>query len=622
MAESAYTPIEAYSVIGNLETCALVAPDGSIDWFPFPHLESPSILAAILDAERGGRFRLSPADPVETDRRYVGDTNVLETTFRTDDGTATVTDFLPPAGRTEHPKNVLYRKLACADGTVELEFELDPQFDYGRAETTIEPVDSGVLAAGAEERVLLESPIDLEIDDGRVIGTCSLEAGDTEWVLLRCTGAEDASTDPDAALEETIAYWTDWAHSCGPEGDCVFEGPWHDQIVRSGLVLKLLTHADSGAIAAAPTTSLPEDISGVRNWDYRFNWLRDAGFTIQALMNLGTVDEAIDYFDWFMDLCQTDEPDAIQPLYGLHGESDLEERELDHLEGYRGSRPVRIGNEAARQRQLDIYGELMLAVDEIRHHGRELDDEEWDRIRDIVDYVRDSWDEPDAGIWEVRGGPEHFVYSKVMCWVALDRGIAIAVDGAHDAPLKAWRVARETIRQDVLENGYDADVGAFTQSYGTDALDATGLLLPIVGFLPFDDDRIRGTIDAIEAELGRDDVFVQRYDGDDGLPGEEGAFVLCSCWLIDALALSGRVEAAQARFESLCSYLNPLGLIAEELDPETGAHLGNYPQAFSHIGLINSALYLGYARGHETPGPAPMGIRLGDPVGLLETEEE
>ncbi|MFD1562694.1 glycoside hydrolase family 15 protein [Haloarchaeobius amylolyticus] len=621
MTESgAYPPIEAYGIVGNRETCALVAPDGSIDWFPFPHLESPSILAAILDAERGGRFRISPADSFETDRRYVGDTNVLETTFRTDDGTATVTDFLPPAGRTAHPKKVLYRKLTCSDGTVALELELDPQFDYGRAETTIEPVESGVLAAGAEEQALLESPIDLEIDDGQVTGTLSLEAGDTEWLLLRCTGAEDAKTDPDAALDETIAYWTDWAHSCAPEDDCVFEGPWHDQVVRSELVLKLLTHAESGAIAAAPTTSLPEDIGGVRNWDYRFNWLRDAGFTIQALMNLGTADEAAEYFDWFMDLCQADEPDAIQPLYGLHGDPDLEERELDHLEGYRGSRPVRIGNKAAQQRQLDIYGELLLAVDEIRHHGRELDDEEWDRIRDIVDYVRDIWDEPDAGIWEVRGGPEHFVYSKVMCWVALDRAIAIAVDGTHDAPLETWRAARETIRRDILENGYDADVGAFTQSYGTDALDATGLLLPIVGFLPFDDDRIRGTIDAIEAELGRDDVFVQRYDGDDGLPGEEGAFVLCSCWLIDALALSGRTEAAQSRFESLCSYLSPLGLIAEEVDPETGAHLGNYPQAFSHIGIINSALYLGSLRGHETPGPAPMGIRLGDPVGLFEEQ--
>ncbi|WP_265110641.1 glycoside hydrolase family 15 protein [Halosolutus halophilus] len=614
----AYPPIEAYGVVGNLETCALVAPDGSVDWFPFPHLESPSILAAILDAERGGRFRIVPTDSFETDRRYVDDTNVLETTFETTDGTATVTDFLPPADRVDHPKRVLYRKVSCTDGTVDLEVELDPQFDYGRTETTIESVEKGLLAEGTDERTLLESPIDFEIEDGRITGNLSLEGGETEWFLLRCTGAEDANTDPDAALDETIEYWTDWAHNCDPEDDCAFEGPWHDRVVRSELVLKLLTHVESGAIAAAPTTSLPEDIGGVRNWDYRFNWLRDAGFTVQALMNLGTVDEASEYFDWFMDLCQADDPEAIQPLYSLHGKSDLEERELDHFEGYRGSRPVRIGNEAAQQRQLDIYGELLLAVDEMRQHGRTLGADEWSRIRDVVEYVREIWSERDAGIWEVRGGNQHFVYSKVMCWVALDRGITIAAEGDYDAPLETWRETRETIRTDVLENGYDEDIEAFVQSYGTDALDATGLLLPIVGFLPFDDARVQKTLDAIEEKLVEDDVFVQRYDGDDGLPGDEGAFVLCSCWLIDALALSGRVEEAESRFESLLSYLNPLGLFAEEVDPETGAHLGNYPQAFSHIGIVNSALYLGYVRGHETSGPAPMGVRLGDPVALPE----
>ncbi|WP_408960487.1 glycoside hydrolase family 15 protein [Natrinema sp. 74] len=611
---SVYPPIEDYGIVGNLETCALVALDGSIDWFPFPHLESPSILAAILDAQRGGRFRITPTESFETERRYVDDTNVLETTFRTDGGTVTVIDFLPPAGRTDHPKKVLYRKLSCADGAVDLEVELDPQFDYGRAETSIESVEKGIIADGEDERTLLESPTDLEIDNGRITGDLSLEAGESEWFLLRCTGAEDANTDPDAALEETLEYWIDWAHSCDPEDDCAFEGSWHDLVVRSQLVLKLLTHAESGAIAAAPTASLPEDIGGVRNWDYRFNWLRDAGFTVQALMNLGTVGEATDYFDWFMDLCEADEPAAIQPLYSLHGESNLEERELDHFEGYRGSQPVRIGNGAAQQQQLDIYGELLLAVDEMHHHGRELDDEEWERINDIVDYVREIWDEPDAGIWEVRGGNEHFVYSKVMCWVALDRGIAIATDGDYDAPLETWRESRDRIRDDILENGYDEDVGAFVQSYGSDSLDATGLLLPIVGFLPFGDERVQGTIEAIEETLVEEKVFVSRYDGDDGLPGDEGAFVLCSCWLVDALVLSGRVDEAQSRFESLLSYLNPLGLIAEEVDSESGAHLGNYPQAFSHIGIVNSALYLGYMRGNETPGPPPMGIRLGDPI--------
>ena len=619
VANDTYAPIEAYGVVGNLETCALVGPNGSIDWFPFPHLESPSIFAAILDAEQGGRFRITPTEPFGTDRRYVGDTNVLETTFRTASGTATVTDFMPPAGQLDHPNKVIYRKVTCTDGTADVDVELDPRFDYSRAETTIESVKNGVLAAGDEERTLLESPIDLEIDGGRITGELSMEADETAWFLLRCTGAEDANTDPDAVLEATLEFWTDWAHSCGPEDDCAFEGPWHDHVVRSELVLKLLTHAESGAIAAAPTTSLPEEIGGVRNWDYRFNWLRDAGFTVQALMNLGTAAEATDYFDWFLDLCQATDPEQIQPLYGLHGESDLEERELEAFEGYRGSRPVRIGNEAADQRQFDIYGELLLAVDEMYRHGRTLNGHEWDRIRAIVDYVCEIWDDPDAGIWEVRGGDEHFVYSKVLCWVALDRGISIATDGSYDAPLERWRETRETIHTDVLENGYDEDVGAFVQSYESDALDATGLLLPVVGFLPFDDDRVQGTIDAIDTELVADDVFVQRYDGDDGLPGEEGAFVLCSCWLIDALALSGRVAEATSRFETLLEYVNPLGLVAEEIDPETGAHLGNFPQGFSHIGIINSALYLGYARGTETPGPEPMGIRLGEPLFTTES---
>ena len=616
MAEDEYSPIEEYGVVGNLETCALIAPDGSVDWFPFPHVESPSILAAILDADRGGRFRIAPATDFDASQAYVERTNVLETTFETAAGTATATSFLPPAGRVDHPKKVLYREVACSEGRVDLEVEYDPRFDYARAETSISETERGVRAEGEEERTLLESPVDLEVHDGRATGDVSLEAGESAWFMLRCTGAEDASTDPDAALTETVEYWTDWAHDCDPDEDCAFEGPWHDLVVRSSLVLKLLTHAESGAIAAAPTTSLPEDVGGVRNWDYRYNWLRDSGFTIQALMNLGHVDEADDYFDWFMDLCRTDGPEAIQPLYGLHGDPDLTERELEHLEGYRNSRPVRVGNGAVEQTQLDIYGELLLGVDEMRCYGRELDDDDWDSIRAIVDHVAEVWDERDAGIWEVRSGDEHFVYSKVMCWVALDRGIALATETDRDAPVDEWRDVRGRIRTDVIENGYDDDLGAFVQFYGSETIDATGLLLPVVGFLPFDDERVQGTIDAVETRLVADDVLVHRYDGDDGLPGSEGAFVLCSCWLIDALALSGRVDEARERFEALTEYLNPLNLVAEELDTETGRYLGNYPQAFSHIGMINSALYVGFAEGREIADPAPMGVRLGDPVAI------
>lgn len=614
MAEGPYTPIEDYGVVGNLQTCALVAPDGSVDWFPFPHVESPSVLGAILDADRGGRFRIAPAGSFEATQAYVEGTNVLETTFETADGTATLTDFLPPAGRVDQPTKVLYRRVACPDGAVDLDVAFEPRFDYARGETTVRATDRGVHAAGGDEETLLESPVDLRVRDGRATGTVGLEAGETVWFLLRCTGAVDAAADPDSALADTVAFWRDWVHDCdGVDGDCAFAGPWHDLVVRSGLVLKLLTHAETGAVAAAPTTSLPEDVGGVRNWDYRYNWLRDAGFTIQALMNLGHVDEAVDYFEWFMDLCDADDPADIGPLYGLHGSGNLDERELDHLAGYRGSRPVRIGNAAAEQTQHDVYGELMLAADEMRGYGREMDADDWRAIRGVVDHVAEVWDEPDAGIWEVRSGPERFVHSTVMCWVALDRAIAIATDAGRDAPLESWRTVRERIRADVLKGGYDEDLGAFTQSYGSETIDATGLLLPVVGFLPFDDDRVRGTVEAIENRLVADEVFVRRYDGDDGLPGSEGAFVLCSCWLVDVLALSGRVEAARDRFDALTDHVNSLGLLAEELDTATGGHLGNFPQAFSHVGLVNSALYVAYAEGRDLAGPDPMGVRLGEP---------
>ncbi|RDI69505.1 glycoside hydrolase family 15 protein [Halopelagius longus] len=615
MTETEFTPIKEYGFIGNLETCALVAPNGSVDWFPFPHVEGASILAAILDPERGGRFQVSPAVPFEGTQQYVERTNVLETTFDAANGTATVTDFFPPAGKVDHPKKVLYRKVTCAEGSIDLEVEYEPGFDYGRADPAFVRTEKGIRAEGEDERTLLEATTDLEIVGNRVTGTLAVEEGDTEWLLLRCTGAEDADADPEGALEDTVSYWEEWVGTCSDEGSgCIFEGPWHDLAVRSGLALKLLTHEETGAIAAAPTTSLPEDIGGVRNWDYRFNWLRDAGFTVQALSSLGNSEGATEYFEWYMNLCQADEPEKIQPLYGLHGESDLEETELEHLNGYRNSRPVRIGNGAADQTQLDIYGELLLAVDEVLELGRELDDEEWDAVHDIVEYVREVWDDPDAGIWEVRGPGRQFVYSKVMCWVALDRGIDIATTYGYEAPVDEWRDARETIKEDVLENGYDEDTDAFVQAYGSDALDATGLLIPIVGFLPFDDERVQNTIDAIEDRLLEGDVLVKRYDGDDGLPGDEGAFVLCSCWLIDALALSGRVEEAVDRFESLIEYVSPLGLLAEEIDADTGEQLGNFPQAFSHIGLVNSALYLGHVQGYESPGAEPMGIRLGDSV--------
>ena len=606
---SDFTPLEHYGLIGNLETCALIDPSGSIDWFPFPHLESPSMFAAILDPDRGGRFQINPTNSFDSIQQYVGRTNVLETTFQTSTGTATITDFMPPAGETDHPKKVLYRKVDCTDGTIELEVDLEPRFDYDRAEITLEPTDKGVRAEGADERAVLEGPISLDIHDDHATGTVALEADETAWFLLRCTGTEDADTDPAAALSQTVEFWRDWAHTCPEDSECVFGGPWHDLAVRSGLVLKLMTHVETGAIAAAPTTSLPEEIGGIRNWDYRFSWLRDTAFTLQALANLGHTEEAGSYFEWFLDLCQVENPKDIQPLYGLHGESDLTEEEIEEFSGYRNSQPVRIGNDAAGQRQLDIYGEIVLAAYDTSRGDNRLDTEEWESLREIIEYVRKVWDEKDAGIWEVRGDARHFVYSKVMCWAALDRGLALADQRGFEAPIEEWRQTREEIKETVIERGFDEDLNSFVQSFdGTDTLDATGLLIPIVGFLPFDDPRVQGTIDAIDDRLATDDGLVHRYDGDDGLPGEEGAFVLCSFWLIDALVLSGRVNEARERFENILEYVSPLGLLAEEIDAETGIQLGNFPQAFSHIGLINSALYLGRSEGKEQPDIEPMGI--------------
>ena len=603
-----FSPLEKYGLIGNLETCALVGSNGSIDWFPFPHLESPSMFAAILDPDHGGRFEISPTASFSSVQQYVERTNVLETTFRTATGTAIVTDFMPPAGETDGPKKVLYRRVECIEGLVSLELNFEPRFDYDRAETIFESTEKGVRAAGEEERALLESPVSLDVDSDHAAGSIALNTDETAWFLLRCTGAEDADTDPETALSQTIEYWRDWAHACPDDSECVFGGPWHDLAVRSGLVLKLMTHVETGAVAAAPTTSLPEEIGGVRNWDYRFSWLRDAAFTLQALANLGHTEEVRSYFEWFLDLCHAETPAEIQPLYGLHGETDLTEEELEDFSGYRSSQPVRVGNDAAGQRQLDIYGELVLAAHETVRTD-DLSAEDWESLRGIIEYVREVWDGKDAGIWEVRGDVRHFVYSKVMCWAALDRGLAIADGGDFEAPVEQWQETREEIKEAVIERGFDENLNSFVQSFdGTDTLDATGLLIPMVGFLPFDDPRVQGTIDAIDDRLATDDGLVHRYDGDDGLPGEEGAFILCSFWLIDALVLSDRTDEAHERFENVLEYVSPLGLLAEEVDAKTGTQLGNFPQAFSHIGLINSALYLGRAEGKEQPDIESMGI--------------
>ncbi|WP_226008132.1 glycoside hydrolase family 15 protein [Natrinema salinisoli] len=608
-----YNLIEAYGAIGDGITVALVGRDGSIDWCPLPHVESASVFAALLDADRGGRFAVRPRQSFESVQRYRDRTNVLETTFRTAGGTATVTDFMSVAETVDadNSQPAVYRKLDCEDGPLEVEIEFDPRFDYARDVPEIELTADGVVATGNDEQAVLSADLPLEtVGDGHGASAAeTLESGETRWLVLSYgDGIDREPARHRETLAETIDYWREWAHDCG-DGECPVGNRWHDLVVRSSLALKLLIHRETGAVCAAPTTSLPEDLGGVLNWDYRYNWIRDAAFTVRALSELGHLEEAQSYFKLCLDHCQQHKPADLPPVYGLHGGGDLEERVLDHLEGYRGSAPVRIGNAAQDQHQLDVYGELILGVYEMVCYGEPVRPDDWTVVRDLVDYVCDGWDEPDAGIWEMRTDHEDFVYSKVMCWTALDRGIELAeaADGV-DAPLERWRAARDEIREAILERGFSEETNSFVRSFDDeDTLDAANLLVPVVGFLPSDDDRVQGTIDATIDRLATDDGLVRRYEGDDGLPGAGSPFVVSSFWLVTALALAGRTDEACDRFESILKYTSPLGLLAEAVDPETGEQRGNYPQAYSHIGLINSALYLADANGSSDASLAPLG---------------
>ncbi|MEE8401399.1 MAG: glycoside hydrolase family 15 protein [Candidatus Hydrothermarchaeaceae archaeon] len=606
-----FKKLEDYGIIGSLDTCALVGKDGSIDWCCFPHIESPSIFAGILDINKGGHFVVQPKGSFNSRQNYIKNTNILETEFRTSSGRVTLTDFMPMRRGHEagiHELQAIYRKIAGAEGQVKMEVDFSPRFDYARSKTTLEATEWGILARGENDKACITSPFKLKTSRESAFGSFTAKEGEDVWMVLQY--GIDIAIDPkvcEEALKNTIGYWTDWVHNC-QSSKCIFGGPLHDLIVRSGLVLKLLTHHETGAICAAPTTSLPEEIGGTRNWDYRFNWVRDSAFTVQALYNLGHIDEAKKYLKWFMDICKgAHEPHEIQIMYGLHGEQDLEEKELGHLSGYRNSRPVRIGNGAAKQKQLDIYGELLNAFYGLTQYGEDITEDDWDYIVKIVDYVCNVWDTKDSGIWEARSGPKHYVYSKLMCWVAVDRGIKIAKSGKFDVPLKRWKDSRDKIKNTLLKKGFSKKLNSFVQSFDSEILDATSLLIPMEGLLGFDDPRVQATIDATIEGLTSEEGLVFRYKGEDGLPGKEGAFTLCTFWLVNALTLSGRILEAEKIFKSVLKHASPLGLFSEEIDPETGAQLGNFPQAFSHIGLINSALYLGKAKGGAQMGPSLLG---------------
>ncbi len=602
-----YKPINDYGIIGNLGSCALVGLDGSIDWCCLPHLDSPALFSALLDSKKGGRFQITPEGEYKSSQAYMENTNILETTFTTSTGAVKVTDFMPFVGEgKDSERPVIYRVVRGVSGKVRLDITYEPRLDYARADTRLTGDGKKIVAEGGGQSAALTSTAALTINGDMAGGSIEINSGDEIVFALGYGDNLDNAPQAGEALRATAEAWKGWAHRC-EESKCVFGGPWHDQVVRSAFTLKMLTHSHTGAVAAAATTSLPEEIGGERNWDYRFAWLRDASFTVQALHNLGHRKEAAAFLDWFQQAISPHAgPSEIQIMYGLHGETALEEVELTHLEGYRGSRPVRIGNKASEQRQLDIYGEVIDAAYQLTRYGSELEATHWPFICSLADYVSDAWKEKDAGIWEVRGGNAHFVYSKVMCWVALDRAIKLSRALGHAGDVKRWTAGAEAVREAVLTEGYNDRIGAFVQSFGSDVLDASNLLIPLVGFLPFDDPRVKSTIDATKRELS-DGTFVHRYRADDGLTGNEGAFLLCSFWLIDCLTLSGRVDEAREAFEKIAGYANHLGLFAEEIDPATGEFLGNFPQAFTHIGFINSALYLGRALGKEQMGPNPMG---------------
>ncbi len=610
--ENNFKDIENYGIIGNLETCALIGNDGSIDWLCFPYLESPSFFAAILDSERGGKFLIQPVSKFHSFQAYIRNTNILRTTFNTPFGMVAITDFMPVKEDDEGKQHrSLYRRVECIEGHSRLIFNFEPRFNYAKSVPDFELVDEGVLCTYKDENLLLNTKIPLKIDDNGVRGQFDMKKGDEIWFVLQYNQNQQDNSEYSyckSRLKITKKYWQDWTNKCPKI--CILRGIWRDTIIRSGLVLKLLANPHSGAIAAAATTSLPESIGGVRNWDYRYAWIRDSSYTIQALFHLEHIEESQDFMKWISNVIkQNAHPSDIRIMYPIHQDVNLEERILEYISGYKHSSPVRIGNDAYCQKQLDIYGELINAIYDTARYGRDITDETWNFIKDIVDYICEVWNTKDRGIWEIRDEPRHYVHSKLMCWVALDRGLKIAKTKGYNSVFSKWENTREEIKAAILEKGFNKEMNSFVQSFNSNAIDATSVLIPQTGFLPYDDPRVQGTIKAIMDNLMTEEGYIYRYKNEDGLPGDEGCFALCSFWLVDSLTLSGRLDEAEEIFIKVLQQISPLGLLSEELDPKTGQQLGNFPQAFSHIGLINSALYISIAKGCEHRGPRPRGVK-------------
>jgi len=598
--------IEDYALLGDLQTAALVSRSGSVDWLCFPRFDSASCFGALLDSREAGRWLIAPVsgEPA-TDRRYRKNTLILESEWTTPTGRVRVIDFMPPRGTAPD----IVRIVEGLEGRVEMQTELLVRFDYGAIVPWVRREGDSLLAVGGPDALCIRTPVDLEGAEMAHTARFTVSAGDrVPFVATWFPSAQKPPkrVDPEEALKETEHFWLEWLSGCHYMGD------WPEAVRTSLMVLKALTYAPTGGIVAAPTTSLPEHIGGERNWDYRYCWLRDASFTLYALMNAGFADEARRWRDWLLRAVAGD-VSRLQILYGVAGERRISELELPWLDGYAGSQPVRIGNAAHEQFQLDVYGEVMDALHIAREHGLSEDDHAWSLQAQLMEYLEGAWARPDEGIWEVRGPRRHFTHSKVLAWVAFDRAIDLVERFGLDGPADRWRRAREDVHREVLREGFDTELNAFTQSYGSRTLDASTLLIPLVGFLPGDDPRVVGTIDAIQQQLTSHGLVMryQAVDGTneiDGLSGGEGAFLPCSFWLADALTMAGRGDEARQLFDRLLGLRNDLGLLAEEYDPVAKRQLGNFPQAFTHVGLVNTAYNLSHhAKPVDQRGAAKAG---------------